>query len=61
MAAQGAIAIPGTTRADRLAENWAARDVDLSADELRAVRRAIDENRPAGNRYPPEMQAKVGH
>jgi diketogulonate reductase-like aldo/keto reductase len=60
-AAQCLIAIPGTTKAPRMAENWAARDIDLSEDEVCAVRRAIEENRPYGNCYPPAMRAKVGH
>jgi aryl-alcohol dehydrogenase-like predicted oxidoreductase len=61
VAAQGMIAIPGTTKPLRLEENWAARHVDLTEDERWELRRIIHANKPRGNRYPPRMQARVGH
>lgn len=61
VAAQGMIAIPGTTKAPRLVENWASRDIDLTEEEKREMRRIIDAAKPHGNRYGPAQQAQVGH
>lgn len=61
VAAQGMIAIPGTTKATRLVENWTSRDIDLTEEERQEMRKIIDAAKPHGNRYPPEMQATVGN
>ncbi|KAJ8123106.1 hypothetical protein ONZ43_g864 [Nemania bipapillata] len=61
VAAQGMIAIPGTTKAHRLEENWASRSIELTEDELRDIRVVIDAAKPHGNRYAPAQQALVGH
>ncbi|KAL1595907.1 hypothetical protein SLS60_009597 [Paraconiothyrium brasiliense] len=61
VAAQGMIAIPGTTKKHRLEENWASRGVELSEEEKKNMRELLDRAKPEGNRYPPEMQAMVGH
>ncbi|KFY98439.1 hypothetical protein V498_01467 [Pseudogymnoascus sp. VKM F-4517 (FW-2822)] len=61
VAAQGMIAIPGTTKANRLEENWASRDIDLTEEEKQEMRRIIDAAKPYGNRYAPAQQALVGH
>lgn len=61
VAAQGMIAIPGTTKAPRLEENWASRNIDLTEDEKREMRRIVDAAKPHGNRYSPAHQALVGH
>lgn len=61
VAAQDMIAIPGTTKAERLEENWASRDVVLTEEEKVEMRRIIDASKPHGNRYSPAMQALVGH
>ncbi|PYH94390.1 Aldo/keto reductase [Aspergillus ellipticus CBS 707.79] len=61
VAAQGMIAIPGTTKVHRLQENWASRDIDLTEDEKQEMRRIIDAAKPHGNRYAPAQQAMVGH
>lgn len=55
------IAIPGTTKAHRLEENWASRDIDLTEEEKQEMRRIIDAAKPYGNRYAPAQQALVGH
>lgn len=55
------IAIPGTTKAKRLEENWASRDIDLTEEEKREMRKVIDAAKPHGNRYAPAQQALVGH
>ncbi|KAF7714162.1 Aldo/keto reductase family protein [Penicillium ucsense] len=61
VAAQGMIAIPGTTKAKRLEENWASRDIALTNEEMQEFRRVVDAAKPHGNRYGPESQAMVGH
>jgi len=61
VAAQGMIAIPGTTKSKRLEENWASRDIELTEEEKREMRRIIDSAKPVGNRYAPAQQAMVGH
>ncbi|KAI8239358.1 hypothetical protein K4K55_001900 [Colletotrichum sp. SAR 10_96] len=61
VAAQGMIAIPGTTKAKRLEENWASRDVELTEEEKKEMRRIIDAAKPHGTRYGPSHQALVGH
>ncbi|KAJ5872193.1 uncharacterized protein N7529_004546 [Penicillium soppii] len=61
VAAQGMIAIPGTTKATRLEENWASRDIELSEEEKKAMREIIDAAKPHGNRYGAVHQAMVGH
>ncbi|KAJ6139862.1 hypothetical protein N7471_006348 [Penicillium samsonianum] len=61
VASQGLIPIPGTTKAARLEENWASRDIELSEEETQEMRRIIDAAKPHGNRYGPAHQAMVGH
>jgi len=61
VAAQGMIAIPGTTKAHRLEENWASRDIDLTEEEKQELRKIIDSGKPFGNRYSAAAQAMVGH
>ncbi|CRK18657.1 hypothetical protein BN1708_012418 [Verticillium longisporum] len=61
VAAQGMIAIPGTTKSKRLEENFASRDVELSQDERKELRHIIDSAKPVGNRYNEAQQARVGH
>jgi aryl-alcohol dehydrogenase-like predicted oxidoreductase len=43
--------IPGTRRAARLEENAAAADLELSADQLRALDEAFPPGATAGDRY----------
>jgi aryl-alcohol dehydrogenase-like predicted oxidoreductase len=52
--AQGAdiVPIPGTKRAERIDENLAALDVQLSADELARLSNALPPGSAAGTRYP---------
>ncbi|PYH45903.1 putative aldo-keto reductase (YakC) [Aspergillus saccharolyticus JOP 1030-1] len=61
VAAQDMIAIPGTTKVHRLEENFASREVDLTEEELREMRRIVDSAKPHGNRYGAAHQALVGH
>jgi Aldo/keto reductases, related to diketogulonate reductase len=55
------IAIPGTTKAKRLEENWASRDIELTDEEKQEMRRIIESAKTYGNRYPEDHQAMVGH
>ena len=61
VAAQGMIAIPGTTKAARLEANFASRDIDLTKEELQEMRKIVDEAKPHGNRYSAAAQSTVGH
>ncbi|CAI7585845.1 unnamed protein product [Penicillium glandicola] len=61
VASQGLIPIPGTTKAARLEENWASRDIELTEQEQQEMRKIIDSAKPHGNRYAPAQQAMVGH
>jgi aryl-alcohol dehydrogenase-like predicted oxidoreductase len=61
VASQGFIAIPGTTKQERLLENWESRDVHLNEEEKGEMRRIIDEAKVVGDRYGPVHQAMVGH
>ncbi|KAF2993360.1 hypothetical protein E8E13_001896 [Curvularia kusanoi] len=57
VAAQGLIAIPGTTKPKRLEENWASRNIDLTDAEQQEMRALIDNAKPFGNRYNEKAQA----
>lgn len=61
VAAQGLITIPGTTKASRLEENWASRDVVLTEEELKAMRKIVDDAKPVGERFSAVFQSMVGH
>jgi hypothetical protein len=58
---QGMIPIPGTTKPHRLEENFASRDVELTAEEKAEMRKILDSIKPIGNRYNEKLQAAVGH
>ncbi|BCS28082.1 uncharacterized protein APUU_61130A [Aspergillus puulaauensis] len=60
-AAQGLITIPGTTKASRLTENWASRDIELTLEELGEMRTIVDAAKPVGERFAPIFQSMVGH
>ncbi|KAH7160418.1 NADP-dependent oxidoreductase domain-containing protein [Dactylonectria estremocensis] len=61
VAAQGLLAIPGTTKASRLEENWASRDVVLTEEELKTMRKIVDDAKPVGERFSAIFQSMVGH
>ncbi|KAK4145717.1 NADP-dependent oxidoreductase domain-containing protein [Dichotomopilus funicola] len=61
VAAQGMIAIPGTTKAHRLEENWASREVELTEDEMKEIRRIVEEAKPRGERYGESLRKTVGN
>ena len=51
------VPIPGTKRVERLEENVAAAEIELSDDELRAIGEALPQ--PSGERYPEAGMASV--
>ncbi|MFC7621503.1 aldo/keto reductase [Microlunatus sp. GCM10028923] len=53
------VPIPGTTKLHRLAENTAAADLHLTADELAQITAASDQVDNTGDRYPAAMQAWI--
>lgn len=59
--AQDMIPIPGTTKAQRLEENFASGEIVLSEDEKSEMRRILDDVKPEGNRYGERAQSMVGH
>jgi aryl-alcohol dehydrogenase-like predicted oxidoreductase len=52
--------IPGTTKIHRLEENLGAANIDLSADDLRAIEEAAAKVEIHGARYPKHLQERVG-
>lgn len=54
------VPIPGTTKLHRLEENVAAADVTLTADDLRAIEGALAKVEVVGDRYPAQLQQRVG-
>jgi diketogulonate reductase-like aldo/keto reductase len=55
------IPIPGTTKASRLEENWASRDIELTEEELKDMRKIVDAAKPIGERFSAIFQSMVGH
>ncbi|OLF17254.1 aldo/keto reductase [Actinophytocola xanthii] len=53
----GAVAIPGTTKPERVAENVAALEIELTEDDLRGLDEAFPPGAAQGERYPPPMMA----
>ena len=54
------VPIPGTTKANRMKENTAAADVELSADDLGQIGDALAQITIVGDRYPAHLAARVG-
>ena len=54
------VPIPGTTRPDRLQENLAAADIQLTASDVAEVNQALERISIVGERYPADQQARVG-
>ena len=54
------VPIPGTTKLHRLQENLGGAELELTADDLRAIEQALAEVHIQGDRYPAERQALVG-
>ena len=54
------VPIPGTTKVHRLEENLAAADVQLTREELADIDSTVSRINVQGDRYPPELQERVG-
>lgn len=54
------VPIPGTTKLPRLQENLAAADLKLTTQDLQSIKGALETVRITGERYPAELQARVG-
>lgn len=54
------VPIPGTTKLQRLEENLAAAEIQLSPGELEKISRALETVKILGERYPAALQARVG-
>src|SRR5512139_2034416 len=54
------VPIPGTTKRHRLDENLGASSIELSADDLRDIERAVSQIQVHGARYPEHLQKMVG-
>jgi aryl-alcohol dehydrogenase-like predicted oxidoreductase len=57
---QGAIPIPGTRSAERVEENDKAGDIELSDEDLAAIRKVVEESKPQGDRYGELHMSLVG-
>ncbi|HEV7644114.1 MAG TPA: aldo/keto reductase [Pyrinomonadaceae bacterium] len=53
------VPIPGTTKVKRVEENIGAAEVELTAEDLKAIDEVFPLNIAAGMRYPPEMMKSV--
>lgn len=53
------VPIPGTTKVKRVEENIGAAEVELTAEDLKAIDEVFPLNVAAGLRYPPEMMKSV--
>lgn len=53
------VPIPGTTKIHRLEENTGAAKLELTAEELNTITKALNEIRIIGERYPAHLQARV--
>ncbi|WP_171168786.1 aldo/keto reductase [Streptomyces sp. I05A-00742] len=55
------VPIPGTKKRCYLAENAAASDIALDADQLARLDRAVPSDAVAGGRYPEQAMRRLGH
>jgi aryl-alcohol dehydrogenase-like predicted oxidoreductase len=53
------VPIPGTTKLHRLEENIGAASIELTPDDLRQIDASLASVEVKGDRYPPELQARV--
>jgi aryl-alcohol dehydrogenase-like predicted oxidoreductase len=54
------VPIPGTTKLHRLEENLGAAEIELTPEDLRDIESAVSKIKVQGDRYPPNLQARVG-
>ena len=55
------VAIPGTRSIDRLEENMAAANIDLSKDALTIIENILEENPVSGERYDQQRMDQIDH
>ena len=60
-AAEGIITIPGTTKPERLDENWASRDVEITEEDKIEMRTVIKASKPQGDRYNEQAAKAIGN
>ncbi|KAF5229929.1 hypothetical protein FAUST_10093 [Fusarium austroamericanum] len=60
VAAQGMIAIPGTTKPERLVENFSAREIEITEEENKEMRMLVDALKPQGDRYNEIAMRNIG-
>jgi len=54
------VPIPGTTKPQRMKENAAAADVELTREDMHQIEEALASITVVGNRYPPHLAARAG-
>ncbi|WP_317043065.1 aldo/keto reductase [Algoriphagus resistens] len=54
------VPIPGTSKLQRLQENIDGAEVSLSTDELVTINTALEKIKIVGDRYPKEVQNRIG-
>ena len=54
------VPIPGTTNLERLDENIAAADIELTPDDLSGIESLASNIRIEGNRYPDKLEQLTG-
>ena len=54
------VPIPGTTKPQRMKENAAATDVELTREDMHQIEEALASITVVGNRYPPHLAARAG-
>jgi aryl-alcohol dehydrogenase-like predicted oxidoreductase len=54
------VPIPGTTKLNRLEENLGAAAIELTSVDLREIGDVLSDITVQGDRYPPQLQARVG-
>jgi aryl-alcohol dehydrogenase-like predicted oxidoreductase len=54
------VPIPGTTKLHRLQENIGGANISLADDELIKIRTALTTIKISGDRYPADLQSKIG-
>jgi diketogulonate reductase-like aldo/keto reductase len=54
------IPIPGTTKPERLLENFTAREIDITEEENKEMRKLVDALKPQGDRYNEIAMRNIG-
>jgi diketogulonate reductase-like aldo/keto reductase len=54
------IAIPGTTKAERQIENWASREIEITEEEQKEMRKLVDATKAQGDRYNEVAMRNIG-